>query len=165
MTGRNTTFAGVALMAMLLVASVAVTQPVDPWVGTWKLNLAKSKFNPGPPPKSLTYRVEPVAGGGQKHTFDGVNAEGQTIHSERVAKFDGSETPVQAVAPPPKTVGTNAFRRLDDHSFEVIAKADGKVMTTNRVVVSRDVKTMTVTQTGKDPQDRTVSNVIILEKQ
>jgi hypothetical protein len=80
MTGRNTTVAGVALLGMLLVASIAVTQPTDPWVGTWKANLPKSKFNPGPPPKSFTLRIEPVAGGSQKQTFDGVNAEGQTTH-------------------------------------------------------------------------------------
>jgi hypothetical protein len=165
MAGRNMTVRSVALMAMLLVASVAVTQPTDLWVGTWKLNLAKSKFNPGPPPKSSTLRIEPIAGGSQKHTFDGVNAEGQTTHSERVAKFDGSENPVQAVAPPAKTVATNAFRRLDDHSFEVIVKVDGKLTTTNRIVISLDGKTMTQTTTGKNAQGQTVNNTTVYEKQ
>jgi hypothetical protein len=165
MTSGNTTVAGVALMATLLVASLAITQPTDPWLGTWKLNITKSKFNPGPPPKSNTLRIEPVAGGSQKHTFAGVNAEGQTTHSEWVAKFDGTDVAGQAVAPPAKTVTTNAFRRLDDRSFEAIAKRDGKRTVTSRVVISRDGKTMTQTMTGTNAQAQTVNNTSIWEKQ
>jgi hypothetical protein len=165
MTSGNTTVAGVALMATLLVASLVITQPTDPWLGTWKLNVTKSKFNPGPPPKSNTLRIEPVAGGSQKHTFDGVNAEGQTTHSEWVVKFDGTDVAVQAVAPPTKTVTTNAFRRLDDRSFEAIAKRDGKRTVTSRVVISRDGKTMTQTTTGTNAQAQTVNNTTIWEKQ
>lgn len=165
MTGRNITIAGLALMALLTVTLVGVAQPTDPWVGTWRFNLAKSKFNPGPPPKSNTLRIEPVAGGSLKHTFDGVNADDQTTHSEQVAKFDGNETLVQAVVPGTKTVTARAFRRLDDHSFEVVAKVDGKPTTTTRVVISRDGKTMTQTATGKNAQGQTVNNTTVYEKQ
>ena len=57
----------VALLAASLVtlspqASFAQT---DPWLGTWKLNLAKSTYSPGPPPKSLTVTIE-AAGQGMK---------------------------------------------------------------------------------------------------
>jgi hypothetical protein len=166
MTSGNTTLAGVALMATLLVASLAITQPTDPWLGTWKLNVTKLKFNPGPSPKSRTLRIEPAARGSQKHTFDGVNAEGQITHSEWVvAKFDGTDVAVQALAPPAKTVTTNAFRRLDDRSFEAIAKMDGKRTVTSRVVISRDGKTMTQTTTGTNAQAQTVNNTTIWEKQ
>jgi hypothetical protein len=36
---------------------VGLTQS-NPLIGTWKLNLAKSKFSPGPPPKSQTLTFE-----------------------------------------------------------------------------------------------------------
>jgi hypothetical protein len=37
-----------------VLAGTMLAQPTDPQVGTWKLNLAKSKYSPGPAPKSAT---------------------------------------------------------------------------------------------------------------
>jgi hypothetical protein len=156
---------GLALAGILVTASVGLAQGPEPWVGTWTLNLAKSTFNPGPPPKSNTLKIEAVAGGAQKHTFDGVNAQGQLIHSERVTKFDGSEVAVQAAQPPSKAVVTNTFRRLDNRSFEVVGRSDGKVTTTTRVVISADGKTMTQTAAGTNAQGQKVSNTTMWEKQ
>src|SRR5437870_11676462 len=101
---------GIALSVVLFVsASMGWAQGTDPWIGTWRLNLAKSTFSPGPPPKSNTLKIEAVSGGAQKHTFDGVNSQGQPTHSERVGKFDGADVPVQAVQPPNQTATTSAF--------------------------------------------------------
>src|SRR4051812_23125445 len=66
----------------------------DPWFGTWKVNLEKSKYSPGPPPKSFIRKVEPSEGG-LKEIGDAVNAQGQATHSETSAKFDGKEYPVK----------------------------------------------------------------------
>ena len=153
------------VLGLVLAGSLVSAQSAEPWVGTWKLNLAKSKFTPGPPPKSNTLKIEAVAGGTQKHTFDGIDAQGQVTHSERLAKFDGTDVPVQAVAPASTTATTNAFRRTGDHSFEVLAKTGGKLTTTNRIVVSADGKTLTQTTTGTNAQGQTVSNVTVYDKQ
>jgi hypothetical protein len=72
---------------------------------------------------------------------------------------------VQAVAPPNTTATTNAFRRIGDRSFEVLAKAGGKRTTTNRIVVSADGKTLTQTTTGTNAQGQAVSNVTVYDKQ
>jgi hypothetical protein len=46
--------------ALAAIAPLAIAQEVplasntNPFVGTWKLNLAKSKFDPGPPVRSRT---------------------------------------------------------------------------------------------------------------
>jgi hypothetical protein len=45
----------------------------NPLVGTWKLNLAKSKFGPGPPPRSQTVNYEAV-GQGLRVTADVIDA-------------------------------------------------------------------------------------------
>ena len=57
------------------------------------------------------------------------------------------------------------YKRIDDRTYEVVAKVDGKVGVTTRVVFARDGKTRTDTQTGKDAQGRTVNNVIVREKE
>ena len=47
------------LAALLLCFAVGLWA-ADPWIGTWKLNVAKSKFSPGPPPQSRIRTVEKV---------------------------------------------------------------------------------------------------------
>ena len=47
--------------------------------GTWKLNLAKSKYQQGQAPKSATLLYEP-AGAGIKVTVDQLPADGAPIH-------------------------------------------------------------------------------------
>ena len=162
---RGVLVGGLAVACMLVATPVVLGQATDPWIGTWKLNLAKSTYSPGPPPKSNTLKIEVVAGGLQKHTFDGLNAQGQPTHSERLAKFDSTDVPVQAVQPPSQAVATNAFRRLDARSFEVVGKSDGKVAGTNRIVISPDGKTMTVTVVGTDAQGQKVNSTIVYDRQ
>jgi len=67
-----------ALLTLALPAMSLSAQATDPASGTWELNLAKSKFSPGPPPKSLTRTFE-VTGADVKYTMKGIDAEGKPI--------------------------------------------------------------------------------------
>lgn len=152
----------VTLAGILVASSTARAQSSDPWIGTWKVNLEKSTFSPGPPPTAAaTLKIEP-SGGGIKTTIDATNPEGKPVHTETTAQFDGKDNPVTG-APAPNT--TNALKRIDDRTFEVMAKVDGKPAVTTRVAVSADGKTMTATQTGRNAQGQSVNNVIVLNKQ
>jgi hypothetical protein len=152
----------VTFAAILFVSSIARAQSSDPWIGTWKVNLEKSTYSPGPPPTvAATVKIEP-SGGGIKTTIDGTNAEGKPTHTETVARFDGKDNPVKG-AQAPNT--TNALKRIDDRTFEVIGKVDGKPAITTRVAVAADGKTMTATQSGTNAQGQSVNNSIVLVKQ
>ena len=151
----------VSLAALLAASSTARTQS-DPWMGTWKVNLARSTYRPGPAPTVAgTIKMEPLAGG-FKTTIDATNPQGQPTHTETVGKFDGKDNPVTG-APTPNT--TAAYKRSNGRTFEVMGKVDGKPTVTTRVVVSADGKTLTATQTGKNAQGENVNNVIVAEKQ
>jgi hypothetical protein len=151
----------VMLAAVLVVGSIARTQSSDPWIGTWKVNLEKSTYSPGPKPTAAaTVKIEP-SGGGIKTTIDGTNPEGQPTHTESVGGFDGKDNPVTGTPAPM----TNALKRVDDRTFEVMGKIDGKPAVTTRVTVSADGKTMSATQTGTNAQGQSVKNVIVLDKQ
>jgi hypothetical protein len=76
--------------------------------------------------------------------------------------FDGKDNPVKG-APAPNT--TAAYKRIDDRTFEVSSKVDGKPTITTRVAISADGKTLTATQSGKTAQGETVKNVIVATKQ
>src|SRR6478672_10142096 len=90
---------------------LVVAQGADTWVGTWKLNIAKSKYSPGPPPKSGTVRISTSSGGGISIVGDGVDADGKSTHTENTGKFDGKDYPVEGAATPNTT---RAFKRIDD---------------------------------------------------
>ena len=67
--------------------------PSSSGIGSWTLNLAKSKFSPGPAPKSATVTFS-AAGDGVKAVIDGVGATGSKTHWEYTASFDGKPHPV-----------------------------------------------------------------------
>ncbi|HEX7528268.1 MAG TPA: hypothetical protein VF425_04110, partial [Thermoanaerobaculia bacterium] len=73
---RKSLLAGSLCSVMLLSGSMALA--ADNWIGTWKLNVAKSKYTPGPGPKSQTLKFEATPAG-IKLSTDGVNAEGAVI--------------------------------------------------------------------------------------
>ena len=81
-------------------AAVALTlnaQSADPWIGTWKVNLEKSTYSPGPKPTTAwtinSNRCRMV----MKRTFDGMNPEGKPFHIEPVGAFDGNDYPVKVL--------------------------------------------------------------------
>ncbi len=158
-----------AAFAFVVAISFTVQgQAADPWVGTWKTDLAKSTFSPGPTPKvAATVKLESAPGGGApggglKLTIDGADPQGKPTHTESVSTFDGKDTPVDGA---PALNTTEALKRIDGRTFEAQRKVGGKPTLTTRVVVSADGKTMTATQTGQDIKGQAIKNVIVLEKQ
>ena len=153
----------VALLASCIVSTTGQTQSSDPWIGTWKINLEKSTYSPGPKPTTATtITVESAANGGMKTTFDGTTPDGKPFHTEVVGAFDGKDNPVKGARFPNSTA---AYKRIDNRTFESTGKVDGKPATTTRVVISADGKTLTATTTGKNAEGQTVNNVIVADKQ
>ena len=150
------------IFASVVICAVAQAQSADPWLGTWRVDPAKSTYSPGPKPAGAGTVTIERSGDSMKTTIDGTNAQGQPTHTETVWMFDGKDHPVKG-APAPNA--TAAYKRVDDRSFEVTSKADGKLIMTTRVSISPDGKTMTATQTGQNAQGESVKNTIVALKQ
>lgn len=162
MNKRLGTIVGVALAAVVAVSFTAAAQSADPWVGTWKVNLAKSTYSPGPKPKTAaTVKMESNQGG-MKAMIDGTDDQGNPTHVELSGKFDGKDNPVVG-APAPNS--TDALKRIDARTIEIMGKTDGKPTMTTKVVISADGKTMTATQAGRNAQGQAVNNVIVADRQ
>jgi hypothetical protein len=148
---------------MLLLAALAVNfaaAAADPHSGTWKMDAKKSKYSPGPAPKSLTVKVE--ADEKQiKLNADGVNADGTELHVAYTAKFDGKDYPATGLP----NANSVSVKRLKGGSIESQQKKAGQVLMTITSVVSKDGKTRTSTWKGKDAQGREVNNVVVFDKQ
>lgn len=146
--------------AILLGFAINTAFAADVFSGNWKSNLQKSKYDPGPPPKGPNFSKIEAIDGGLKFTNDGVNAEGQPTHSEWSGKFDGKDNPVKG----DPNRDTAALTKIDDHTFQIVNKKDGKVRTTTRNVFSRDGKTWTQTVEGTNAKGMKVNNAIVREK-
>ncbi len=132
----------------------------DPAIGTWKLDAAKSKYTPGPPPKSATITYEETADG-IKRTGESVDAEGKTISFSYTAKYDGKEYPVSGS----DLYDTISLKRITDHTAEATLKKSGQVVSAARRTVSKDGKVMTLTITGTNPKGQKMKNIAVYEKQ
>lgn len=154
---RIRTFAvAVAVIAVFATSSYAQ----DP-VGVWKVNIAKSKYSPGPAPKSSTITTTAVAGGSFRSINETVSATGATTKSDVTYKFDGRDNKVTGNP----NADTQAYTRGDDRHWTVVSKKGGKVTLTTKVELAADGKSRTSTQTGTDAQGRAVNNIIFYEKQ
>jgi len=149
-----TTFLLVALALQVTVAAA------DALSGTWKVNLAKSKYSPGPAPKSLTVKIE-ADENNIKLNSDGTDAEGKPTHIEYSAKFDGKDYPITGVP----NGDTIALHRIDANTYESTLKKAGQATMTVTSTVSKDGKTRTSTFKSKDEQGHDVNNVVVYDKQ
>lgn len=151
---------GMAAVAFAASMSSVLAQSKNPGMGTWKLNVEKSKFSPGPAPKSLTAKFEPV-GEGVKLTTEGAGADGKPNATEYTANYDGKDNPLKG-SPVADTV---SLRRIDALTTERTDKKAGKVVQTLTRVIAKDGKTSTVAVKGMSPKGEPVNNMLVFEKQ
>lgn len=152
-------FSAAVLVGLVgFAGGAALAQTTDPLVGTWKLNVAKST---GSAFKSGTSKIE-KAGAGVKFTVDLVREDGTTSHWSFTANYDGKDNKVTGSSPYGDMV---ALERVDARTTRIISKKNGKVTTTQTVVVSADGKTRTTTTKGTDAAGTAIDTVAFYEKQ
>jgi hypothetical protein len=161
MTRSRARFTAILAVGLLAVSMLATAQSKDPFVGTWRLNVAKSKYSPGPPPKAQTSTYE-AAGMGYKVSVKGEPASGAMQEWSYMATLDGKDSPVTGNNPNADAI---AVKRINATTLESVNKKGGKTTTTQRNVVAADGKTRTVTTTGTDGQGKPVNNTAVFEKQ
>ena len=127
----------VVVGAAFLVAALAApafAQPPDPWVGTWRLNSAKSKYTPGPAPQELARHHYGHSPGGIKQTTADRAAHGSG-HGRRSVRggFRREGLPGHREIPMPTC---RPSLKIDSHSYQIVSKKGGKVTITSKVVVS-----------------------------
>jgi hypothetical protein len=159
---RLLTFLGVvALVAAASAAMLAQTQK-DAHIGTWKLNVPKSKFNPGPGYKSETRTYEPTADG-YKFQGERVNPDGSTQKYGFVVKYDNKD--YRVTGKDPGGADTLAVKLVDANNIESTSKRGAEVLYTSKVVVSNDGKVMTITTKGKNADGEPFDNLQVYDRQ
>ena len=157
MFGMKTKTTLLALTLSVAAAALSLAGP-EAWMGTWKLNEAKSKLSPGAVKNTkVVYSTEK---GEIRIMTEGVDKDGKPIRSVWSGKFDERDYLV-ALDP---MVDTRSYKQIDANTLEFIVKKESQVIATGRVVLSADGKTRTVTTTGTR-EGKPFENVAVYDKQ
>jgi hypothetical protein len=153
----------VCVMAILLLSLASFTfAQEDPFLGTWKLNPAKSKFTPGPPRKSETRLVE-TSPHGMKVSVKRVNADGSTQEFEYTTNLDNKPYPI--VGDGPEGADSIAANLTSSNTIQSTLKKAGKAIVTSTSTVSADGKVLTITSKGTQANGEAFSIVAVYDKQ
>jgi hypothetical protein len=161
---RRTTFVSIALLSFVACTfpqtSFAQSNAFKSLVGTWKLNLAKSAYSPGPLPRSgtLTFQED---GQGLRTTIEGVDAQGNPAKRVTVIFDDGKSRP--STAGPAWDAAS--VKTVNDSTIWSLRTKAGKVVQTLVVTISPDGKSHTIATTGTDATGQQISNIAVYDKQ
>jgi hypothetical protein len=129
------------------------------WLGTWKENVDKSSYRPGPAPKSGSVAKIERDGQGVKITTDGVEGTG-SLHWVVTSQLDGKDAPVTGG---PAGL-TRSIKQLEPRTWEIVTKMRGQEVTT-RAILSPSGQLLRFVSSGTNAQGQAVSDIIIWEKQ
>ena len=149
-------------LVMIIIAAAAVELPAqgaDPLVGTWDLNVAKSKYTPGPTPKSET-RTYVVAGQDIQASSKGVDDTGKPTAASWTVNYDGKDRPETGNP----NADTLSLKRVNAFSAEFTQKRAGKVVITGTRTISPDGKVMTITSKGTNALGQNIDDVEVFDK-
>jgi hypothetical protein len=158
------------LLAALALSTVAagtlkaqaMTQ-ANPFLGTWKMNAAKSKFTGVAMPKSLTREVV-AQDGGTKFSYKGVAGDGKPIDYSFVTNYDGKDSAITGSGAP-GGADAIAIKRVGSNNAEAILKKGGKEIGKSSSDVSKDGKLSTIKGSGKTPDGKDYNTVTVYDKQ
>ncbi len=143
-----------------LILFLALSLGGDPSVGTWKLNVAKSKFGSGPVYKNILVKIE-TQGDRIQYTVDTAPARGEAVHYTFTLNYDGKDYPVTGYP----TADTVAAQRIDDNTVDLVFKKGGREVVRRHEIISNGGKTRTVTTRSKDLTGRIIKSITVFDKQ
>jgi hypothetical protein len=160
---RRATFMLISVLLNLGIGGfpqIGVAQ-TDPLLGLWQLNLAKSKFSPAPPYKSLTAYFQ-GEGQDRKTTVVGIDTAGNPVTIVFLENVeDGKPHPVTGS----RFVDAATATRVDANTVNISYLKEGKVVQSGTLVTAPDGRTYTLTLAGTLTDGRQLNYVYVLDKQ
>ena len=143
-------FIVVAAAMIFALALAAAAVAADPFVGTWKLNAAKSNANPAPQSQTLEIAAQDPD---FEWTFKTVESDGKAMNGDWLGQYNGKDYPLTGNS----DFDTVATKRTNANTLNSALIKGGKVVGTGREVVSKDGKTLTLTSKLNNAQAQAVS--------
>ena len=131
---------GLAVATALPQAGLAQSNPL---IGTWKLNLEKSKFTPGTAPRSQTATFQ-QDGQNIKNSNQTIDAQGNATTTVYLHIYDGQPHPTTGNP----LYDATAYLRLDGNTIIFSRFKGGTLVQIGTIAVSQDGKSRTNTTSG-----------------
>lgn len=153
-------FTVISVVVLALAATGVMSAQSDPRIGTWKLDVAKSKFDTAAFRKSET-RTYQSSGGKVMAHVESMSSDG----SKQVVEFegtpDGKDHPYTGQPNGAETISVKGAGT----GFSSESKKGSKLLYTTKSSFSSDAKVMTLTTKGKNANGQSVNSVRVYDKQ
>jgi len=148
-----------AIFAVLLTVSGVAS--ADPFVGKWRMSVARSKYPAGTCPTSMTIEMRP-AGQGVSYRSDSTFKNGAETHAQYTADYDGRQVIVMSAHGLLLPV---SLKRINPRTVEASYSRGMQVVATSRRAISPDGRRMTITTISKDASGKSVKTIGIYYKE
>lgn len=148
-------------LAIAQAGAPAAAAPHPSALGTWKLNVAKSRFTPGPGWRSQVRTYTLQLDGSVLIVWTGVGGHGEPMHVSFISRLDGKDYPMK---------GSDRYDTLNGVAVDAFTvkseeKRGGKVAGIAVRTLSLDGKVMTITDEGTTRKGEKFSQVLVFERQ
>lgn len=151
---------------MISIAALALCANAwaeEPFAGTWKLNLAKSKFPAGTAPKEETFVIREIAGGQVEQTTNGTATDGKPIALKRTVNQAGGVWKYQLGGPPAGTMGV--VLKISSREAYNTVYVNEKMVSQEHDTLSGDGKELHAVVKGVDPQGKAFEITVVADRQ
>jgi hypothetical protein len=150
---------GVIIASLFTIVFSLSVQASDPLAGMWELNLQKSKFSPGPAPKSKT-RVYEVTGEQEKMIATTIDAAGNENIQKFSANRDGKPYPFEGWP----MADTISIVPVDTFTVTYTMKKADKIVYSGTRVISENGKLMTLPVKFTSANGKEVDNIEVYDR-
>jgi hypothetical protein len=148
------------LLVSMTLCRLSFGQDVHPFVGSWTLNLDKSKFEGSQPMKSETWQVTAEKDGLLRMVIDWVDFEGTSGHVDYLTACDGKVRPIHGS----RDFDAVRYDQLSPRKFKSVLLKDGKVVERESYLVSSDGNTWWDTDSGYDEHGKPWTFYLVFDR-
>ena len=141
-------------------ATALAAGTADPAIGTWTLNLAKSKYHADRAPKSMT-RTYSAGAAGTDMKISGVASDGSAISQSATLTYDGKDCAVTGSA----DFDTLSLKKINGTTVKSQLKKSGKIVGGSTRTISGQGKVLTLSTSLKTDKGGTTHEVAVFDKQ
>jgi hypothetical protein len=149
------------VMLWCATACLAQESKSNGWLGTWKVDTSKSKLQQAPQQETL--QVDAATKDNIKWSLNGTASDGTTYSESFEGKADGKSYPIMRDS---KEFAQITYRWVNDNSVTALIKIPDGSVTTEKIDLSPDGKTMTVHLHSKSKEGKVLADELaVFQKQ
>jgi len=149
---------------LLSSLGLGLLQAAEGFAGTWKLNVAQSKFAKGHELKDESVVIA-EQGDNRVVTVKGTDGAGKPISAKYTVPSAGGTQNYTEGAPPAGAGAIVVSKRVDANTLDSTSTLNGKVVRTQHTVLSADGKTLTQTVSYMDEKGPATKGVLVMNRQ